>query len=71
MPDYLKEVKFDKYCKTCKHDVPEGLVNKDAGTYYDGWSGIRTKEEYVPCCYCLEEGMREGTEIPVEWEAKE
>ena len=46
-------------------------LNPNIGTY-DGekWSGAETREEYFPCCYCLEEGAREGTEVPVEWEAK-
>ena len=71
MSDNLKEVLFAKYCPTCKHNVDEPMHNPDTGIY-DGekWSGTYTKEEYIPCCYCLEEAMREGTEVPVEWEEK-
>lgn len=68
--DNKKFVDFEKYCATCKHD--KGLLtNPNIGTY-DGekWSGAHTREEYVPCCFCLEEGAREGTEVPVEWEEK-
>lgn len=68
---FMKEVRFDKYCQTCKYNKEEGMTNDDAGIF-DGktWSGNFTKEEYVPCCYCLEEGAREGSEVPVEWEEK-
>lgn len=69
--DNLKEVRFDKYCSTCKHDEEYGKLNDHIG-HYDGkeWTGLITKEEYIPCCFCLEEGAREGTEVPVEWEEK-
>lgn len=72
MTENIKEVRFDKYCITCKHFDPETMFNPDIGTYNtkDGWSGLDVREERVPCCYCLEEGAREGTEVPVEWEAK-
>ena len=73
MCDNLKEVRFDKYCETCKHFGTRDAMylNPNIGVY-DGekWSGAETREEYFPCCYCLEEGAREGTEVPVEWEAK-
>ena len=67
----MRIVAFEKYCATCKHN--KGLLNNpDIGDYSskEGWSGAETKEEYIPCCFCLEEGMREGTEVPVEWEEK-
>lgn len=73
MEDSYKEVRFDKYCETCKHNLIKDAMmhNENAGTY-DGtsWSGVYTREEYIPCCYCLEEGAREETEVPVEWEEK-
>lgn len=68
--DNLKEVRFDKYCITCKHNKPNGAFNPHIG-YNDGehgWSGLQVKEEVTPCCFCIEEGAREGTEVPVEWE---
>mgnify|MGYP006916059280 CR=1 FL=1 len=72
MSENLKEVRFDKYCTTCKHNKPDGMFNPNIG--YDdgenGWSGLITKEEITPCCFCIEEAAREGTEVPVEWEAK-
>ena len=49
-----KEVRFDQYCKLCKHWDPAGKYN----------------EEYVPCCYCLENAVREGTMVPEYWEEK-
>ena len=58
--DSEKEVRFDKYCKTCKHNKPDGMHNEE----YD----ITTKEEYIPCCYCLETAVREETEVPEYWE---
>ena len=69
MCENFKEVRFDKYCKTCKHYGKR--LNPDIGVY-DGekWSGVETSDEIIPCCYCLEEGAREGTEVPVEWEEK-
>ena len=45
-----KEVRFDKYCQTCKN-----------------WDG--GKENPI-CDDCLEEFMREGTEVPLKWEKK-
>lgn len=73
MDEFYKEVRFDKYCETCKHSLvhDEVVNNPDAG-YFDGhtWTGNTTREEYIPCCFCLEEGAREGTEVPVEWEEK-
>lgn len=72
MPENMKEVRFDKYCETCKYNDERGKLNKHIGLYDDvnGWSGSVTKEEYIPCCWCIEEGSREGTEVPVEWEEK-
>lgn len=69
--DNLKFVEFGKYCESCKHNYETALHNPNAGVY-DGEkrSGILTKEEYAPCCYCLEEAAREGTEVPLHWEAK-
>lgn len=55
-----KEVRFDKYCQTCKYNDPKEKHNEK----YD----ITTKEEYVPCCYCLETAVREETEVPEYWE---
>ena len=73
MNDDVKFVRFDKYCETCKHwDTRDAMmINPNIG-YYDGekWSGKEAGEETIPCCYCLEEGAREGTEVPVEWEEK-
>ena len=67
--DNEKEVRFDKYCKSCKHDAER--FNASAGTYNgESWSGVLTKEEYFPCCTCIEEAVREETEVPVNWEAK-
>lgn len=53
----MKEVRFDKWCKDCKHS-PIDLSNVDV---------TKTTE---PCNSCLEVGMREGTEKPEKWEAK-
>lgn len=71
MCDNLKEVRFDKYCETCKHNYETAMHNPNTGVY-DGekWSGTLTNEEIIPCAWCLEEGAREGTEVPIEWEAK-
>lgn len=68
--DNIRLVPFEKYCETCKHNTEK--TNPNAGNY-DGteWSGITTKEEYVPCCYCLEEAAREGTDVPMYWEEKD
>ena len=65
-----KEVRFDKYCSTCKHNKGE-LMNPNIGTF-DGfhWTGSKSKEEYFPCCNCLEEKVREETEVPAKWEGK-
>lgn len=71
MVDNAKEVLFWKYCPTCKHFKAKEKVNPNIGEY-DGekWSGKEAGEEFIPCCYCLEEGAREDTEVPVEWEEK-
>lgn len=45
------EVRFDKYCKLCKHQ--------------------EAKEEDYPCRYCLGQPWNEGSEKPIEFEAKE
>lgn len=45
-----KEVRFDYYCRKCKH--------KDVD------------EDHDPCNECLEEGMRDGTYIPLKYEEK-
>ena len=65
-----KQVNFEKYCATCKHDKG-GLMNSKIGIF-DGfhWTGAKTKEEYFPCCDCLETSAREGTEVPIKWEVK-
>ena len=65
----LKEVRFDKYCETCKHDAEK--TNPNVGEY-DGenWSGVTTKEEYIPCCYCIGIAVRDETEVPQYWEEK-
>ena len=55
-----KEVRFDQYCKLCTHWDPAGKYNEEYG--------IITHEEYVPCCYCLENAVREGTMVPEYWE---
>jgi len=57
-----KEVRFDLYCESCKHDDPDGKYN-------DATSQI-TKEEYIPCCYCIQTAVREGTMVPEYWEEK-
>jgi len=44
----IKEVRYDKYCETCKH-----------------WNN---GEEIPFCDECLEESMRNGTEVPSKWE---
>lgn len=54
----LKEVRFDKYCKTCKHYAHK-YPNEDFSF-----------EAQEPCNTCLEVGMREGTEKPEYWEEK-
>ena len=54
----LKEVRFDKYCKTCKHYANK-FPNEDFSF-----------EAQEPCNTCLEVGMREGTEKPEYWEEK-
>lgn len=51
----FKEVRFDIYCETCK--------------YGDRVEKYET-EEIIPCCDCLETGVREGTMVPTEWEEK-
>ena len=48
----LKEVRFDKYCSTCKY-WEDGRE--------DGQAKVR------PCDECLEEPVREGTEAPLHW----
>ena len=53
----LKEVRFDKWCKSCKHREID-VANVDIS---------KTTE---PCNSCLEIGMREGTEKPEYWEEK-
>lgn len=67
--DRLRIIDFDKFCHNCKHN--KEMTNQNAGDY-DGesWSGIVTKEEYVPCCYCLEEAARVETSVPLYWEEK-
>lgn len=55
-----KEVRFDLYCESCKYWDPDGKYNEK----YD----IIVNEEYAPCCYCLEEAVREGTMVPQYWE---
>ena len=54
----LKEVRFDKYCKTCKHYAHK-FPNEDFSF-----------EAQEPCNTCLEVGMREGTEKPEYLEEK-
>lgn len=71
--DNLKFVEFGKYCESCKHWTTRDsmYLNPNIGEY-DGekWSDKEVFEEYIPCCYCLEEAAREGTEVPLHWEAK-
>ena len=57
----LKEVRFDKWCESCKHYVHK-YPNEDFSF-----------EAQEPCATCLEaeNAMREGTEKPEYWEAKE
>ena len=53
-----KFVRFDKWCKLCKHyehKFPDEPFNSEA---------------QEPCNTCLETGMRDGTEKPEYWEAK-
>lgn len=71
MNDDRKEVRFDKYCKTCRHEKIKDSFNPDIGEY-DGtkWTGADVKEEYIPCCICLETESRYGTEMPMKWEEK-
>ena len=57
-----KEVRFDLYCKLCKHWDPAGKYNEQ----YE----IITHEEYYPCCDCLITAVREGTMVPEYWEEK-
>ena len=49
----LKEVRFDKYCSKCKY-------------WEDGREDGQAK--VAPCDECLEEFMRERTEVPIRWE---
>ena len=69
--DNFKEVDFSVYCPCCKHWSGVSRENPNIGVYDgDKWSGVKTFEEYTPCCYCLEEGAREGTAVPLHWESK-
>ena len=54
----LKEVRFDKWCSTCKHfehKFPKANFSFEAQD---------------PCHNCLEIGMRKGSEKPKYWEEK-
>ena len=54
----LKEVRFDKWCGSCKHRM-------------NHFPGMGVSSEFQrPCCKCLESvnAMREGTDKPVYWE---
>lgn len=53
----LKMVRFDKWCKTCKHQA----INVD---------NVDISKSTEPCNTCLEIGAREGTEKPEYWEKK-
>lgn len=62
---FLKEVRFDKYCSTCKHKEKKHISN--AGVWVNGkWTGVDTDD--AACHICLGVGMREGTEVPLKWE---
>lgn len=60
MESYLKEVRFDKWCPSCKHY--DHKYPKEDFSF----------EVQEPCATCLEaeNSMREGTEKPEYWEAK-
>lgn len=60
MESDLKEVRFDKWCESCKH-YPHKYPNEDFSF-----------EAQEPCASCLEaeNAMREGSEKPEYWEAK-
>lgn len=54
----LKEVRFDKWCKSCKHKM-------------NRFPGMGVTSEYQrPCCKCLEaiNSNNYGTDKPVYWE---
>lgn len=57
----LKEVRFDKWCESCKHYAHK--FPKESFSF----------EAQEPCTTCLEaeNAMREGTEKPEYWEAKQ
>lgn len=50
-----KEVRYDKYCPNCKYNTVTSSVDP-------GW------EE---CDRCMEESVREGTEVPSRFRRKE
>ena len=60
MESDLKEVRFDKWCTSCKHYAHK--FPKESFSF----------EAQEPCATCLEaeNAMREGTEKPEYWEAK-
>lgn len=57
----LKEVRFDKYCASCINWT-NGKELKYGETEPD------EAKKLLICDECLEESMREGTEVPVKWE---
>lgn len=63
----LKEVRFDKYCKTCKHYEHKSPTAIYIRTVFNEDFSFEAQE---PCNTCLEVGMREGTEKPEYWEEK-
>lgn len=58
MDELLKEIRFDVWCKTCKHY--EHKFPKEKFSF----------EAQEPCETCLETFMREGTTRPEYWEGK-
>lgn len=54
----LKEVRYDKWCKSCRHYNNRFAVRDVSGEFQ------------YPCCDCLEpvNGVRELSEKPIYWE---
>lgn len=71
--DNMKFVEFGKYCESCKYWTTRDKMhfNPNIGEYNgEEWTGKYVPEEYYPCYLCLLEAVREGTEVPMYWEAK-
>lgn len=60
MENNLYEVRFDVWCKLCKHYEHKFPEHADEFSF----------EAQEPCNTCLEVAMREGTRKPEYWEEK-